>query len=255
MLKRRVKLTLVAIILLGIVGFVPSQAVQAAGGCRYSGVLYVSTAAQLIHAINRANCDPADNTISLIGTNTIFGLNAINNNTNGPNGLPVIANAGKLVINGNNNYLYRDESGPKFRIFYVAAGANLTINQLTISLGESDGSGGGMYNAVGLLTLNGVTVSGNIGNAFGGGIYNLGTLVMNNSAVAGNNAGVGAGIFTHNQLTLNNTFVYSNAAVVQGGGIDANDPSGVTLQNNSRVYDNTAPKCPDISYLDGTSCG
>jgi len=102
----------------------------------------------LIAAINAANANSQDNVINLApGTYT---LTAIDNSRSAgdANGLPVIT--GTITINGGDaetTIIERVRSlnaFPRFRIFDVAAGATLTINQLSISGGvvNTTSSGG-----------------------------------------------------------------------------------------------------------------
>jgi hypothetical protein len=131
--------------------------------------------------------------------------------THGPDALPLIK--GDLTINGNHARIERYTT-TRMRVMEIAAGANVTINDLTIAGGYSrDGTddgqpgddGGGIYNA-GSLLLNNVTVTNNTTGAGsllttevtagasggnGGGIFNEGTLVMNYSTVTGNLTGAG----------------------------------------------------------------
>ena len=123
----------------------------------------------LINAINEANGNGKADTINLAngGTHT---LTAVDNDTNGPNGLPSITS--EITIDGNGATIQRSSAGgtPDFRIFHVAAGGDLTINDLTITNGNSgDGNGGGILNE-GALTLENCTVSGNTADECGGGI-------------------------------------------------------------------------------------
>ena len=132
----------------------------------------------------------------------------------GPNGLPDITS--QVTINGNGATIQRSSAGgtPDFRIFHVAAGGDLTLDDVTITNGKTPdgtggghgGSGGGIYNQ-GTLTLTDSTVSGNWtgdGGACdgykcdggyggdGGGIRNSGgTVEITDSTVSGNNTGDG----------------------------------------------------------------
>src|SRR5262245_44171194 len=96
--------------------------------------------------------------------------------------------AGRLAVSGN------DAS----RVLRIGSGAEVTIDDLTVSNGRAVGQGGGILNA-GSLTLSRAIVSNNqavgragatlgaVVDAFGGGIFNAGTLT------------VGHTIFVHNQ--------------------------------------------------------
>src|SRR5579859_400993 len=89
-------------------------------------VFNAATTAALIADIASANTNGASaNTINLTGTGP-YVLTAVNNTTDGPNGLPVIHStvASTLTINGNGNGLERNLGGPNFRFFDIAPGAN-----------------------------------------------------------------------------------------------------------------------------------
>ncbi|NER20285.1 MAG: DUF4347 domain-containing protein [Symploca sp. SIO1C2] len=173
----------------------------------FTGKLAVFTAtddASLIQAINDANANAEADTINLAGNIT---LTAVEDNTDGANGLPSITAAEKLTIDGMGFTIARDAGAmtPNFRILHIALGAELELNNTTISNGVADAggpgnNGGGIFNR-GTLTLNNSTVSGNTANFRGGGIYNSGmvanaaNVTLNSSTVSGNTAGSGGGIF------------------------------------------------------------
>jgi hypothetical protein len=158
-----------------------------------SGGLPYATAAnttQLIADINYANQNTGNFTINL--SDTTYDFSSADNNTFGPNALPVIT--GNITINGNGAVLMRDPSlgnNTPFRFFYVsgsqvaspsgsqsivAATGTLTLENLTLegglAQGGSSGTGGGGLGAggailnMGNLSLDGVTVEQN--NAVGG---------------------------------------------------------------------------------------
>ncbi|NER45195.1 MAG: hemagglutination protein [Symploca sp. SIO1A3] len=233
------------------------------GEADFTGKLQVFTAgndADLITAINNANGNNEADTINLTGDITLTG---VDNNTDGLNGLPSIAADGgnKLTIDGMGFTIARDAGAmtPNFRILHIAGGAELDLNNTTLSNGVAAragirGSGGGIFNR-GTLTLNNSTVSGNTANTRGGGIFNYGngangaTLTLNNnSTVSGNMAVFGGGIFNRGDtanaatVTLNNSTVSGNTADARGGGIvnRGNVENAATLTlNNSTVADNT----------------
>ena len=114
----------------------------------------VNSVADLIAAINAANRAGGANTITLARGAT-FTLTAVNNTADGPTGLPVIAAKDNLTILGNGATLARSTAAgtPPFRLFYVAAGANLTLQDLTLVNGlvigdtGKDAYGGAVVNA------------------------------------------------------------------------------------------------------------
>jgi hypothetical protein len=205
----------------------------------------------LIHDISAAN-KGGTNTITL-AANTIFDLTKLDNKTDGPTGLPVIAANDNLTITGQGgDVIQRDTAAPAFRLFDVASGASLTLDNLTLQNGLGDSVGGAIDNQ-GSLVLSGVTVQNNMAlgpngasfkkfpplpgaTALGGGIYSAGaaltlqhgTVIQNNEALGGNggnspggngaNGGnaEGGGIFVSaGTVTITSAMLGSN--VVQGG--------------------------------------
>ncbi|WP_204103914.1 MULTISPECIES: DUF4347 domain-containing protein, partial [Spirulina sp. CCY15215] len=175
----------------------------------FAGKLVVFTAtdaASLIAAINSANGNAVTDTINFAGNIT---LTAVENSIDGSNGLPSITAAQKLTINGMGNTLARDAAAPGFRLLHVALGADLEVNETTLSGGLANSGGFGSY---------------------GGAIFNRGTLAVNNSTVSGNSAGGnGGGLFAFNDITLTNSTVSGNSAGFNGGGLFANND--ITLTN------------------------
>jgi len=154
------------------------------------------TVSDLITDINLSNKAGGSNTITLTApTTSPYGLTAINNYTiNGGNGLPVIAANDNLTIVGSGDTIQRT-SGGFYRVLDVAAGASLTLQNLTLRGGQlSYGLGGAILNK-GALTLSGVTVNGNqikpVGASgvtpMGGGIWSSGTLILENGTLVENN--------------------------------------------------------------------
>ncbi|MGH8614785.1 MAG: hypothetical protein ACREYF_22850, partial [Gammaproteobacteria bacterium] len=101
---------------------------------------------------------------------------------NADNGLPVVAS--RITIQGNGSTIKGpDPYADDFRILAVGAPGNLTVNNCTISQGNTyySGGGAGIANFGGTLTLNSSTVSDNGGFL---GIFNQGTLTLNSSTVS-----------------------------------------------------------------------
>ena len=208
--------------------------------------------AALITAITTSNANGEDDTIEL-ATNGTYTLTAVDNSTNGPNGLPVILSdtGHKLVIHGNGATLQRSTAGgtPDFRLFQIDAGADVTIDGLTITNGNvGSDSGGGIYN-LGTLTVSNSTISGNSAALYGGGIFNSSfggsaTLTVSNSTLSGNSASNGGGIYNNNgTLTITNSTLSGNSASDTGGGIfnDAFLGGSATLTiTNSTLSGNSA---------------
>jgi hypothetical protein len=205
-----------------------------------------ATVSDLIADINAANLAGGANTITLTApTTSPYVLTAVNNTTDGPTGLPVIAKGDTLTIVGNGDLLERN-SASNFRLLDVASQGALILESLTLQNGFALGSGvsaeGGAILNNGTLTLSGVTVEGNLAegsagvnrkagqDAAGGGIYSTGSLtlegstkVQSNQALGGlggpNSAGgsaFGGAIYVAGgAASLTNVIVSSNIA--QGG--------------------------------------
>jgi len=161
-------------------------------------------AADLIADIDAANQTPEADTIALVA-GTDYTLTTVNNYANPSTGLPTIAAGEDLTIVGNGAVIERSSAAgtPAFRLLDVAAGATLTLENLTLQGGWANSSsivwsiaaGGAIYNA-GALTLNGVTVQNNTARGYdslGGGIYSSGSLVLENSIIQNNQALGGRG--------------------------------------------------------------
>jgi hypothetical protein len=157
----------------------------------------------LVADINAANKAGGTNTITL-AANTTFDLAAVNNTTNGANGLPVISGkkgADNLTIIGNGATIERSTASGTldFRLFDVASGNSLTLQNVALQNGrvgpgfKIPAEGGAIFNQ-GTLVLSGVMIQNNAavgsgGDAAGGGVWSNGSLTLeNSSAVQGNSA-------------------------------------------------------------------
>jgi hypothetical protein len=247
----------------------PSHGGGSGGGSFYATV---STLSQLIADINYANQAGGDITINL-APGTTFDLTSANNTTDGGNGLPVIGGtkAVALTIIGNGDTIeriavigrYYTVKNP-FRLFDVAPGASLTLDEVTLKggasgpggailnqgtlriidgsilSGNSGSSGGGIHNAAGTVTVSDSTLSGNGAGGDGGGICNAGgTVTISNSTLSGSGAlGDGGGIYNAGgTVAVSNGTLDGNGARF-GGGI-YNDGGTITIED-STVDDNSA---------------
>jgi hypothetical protein len=133
-------------------------------------------------------------------------------------------------------------------VLTIEEGAQVTVRNLTITGGNTNGDGGfdvgGGVGNHGNLRLEQVEVVDNHATNFdGGGIANLGpnaVLVVDRSPVRHNTALNGGGISNdRGTLTVINSRIEENTATVGGGGV-SNDRGNVTLREGTLLYLNTA---------------
>lgn len=188
--------------------------------------------------------------------------------TRGLDGLPIITGDITLV-GGPSTHITRAPSAPSFRIFEVATGASLTVQNIFISGGDAGAStGGGILNARGNVRLSHTTltdnradnggafsndsggftvdsslISGNAATGGGGGVgYNDGSLVVERSRVTGNNANNSGGGLYNGQggraTVLRSTFDHNTAGSFGGGLFNAGD--GRLVLGATLIQQNTA---------------
>lgn len=181
-----------------------------------------TSTAELVAAMTTANANGEADTIDLDGQ--AFSLAAVDNSTDGPNGLPSVLAGSVLTIR---NGTIERTGTPLFRLLHVASGATLALENVTLRGGAAGVSpGGAVYNA-GTFAATGCTFSGNSSDEPGGAIYNSGAIpAIRNSTFSGNAAYVGAGLHNDGSVgALTNSTFALNASGYQGGGI-SNGQSG-----------------------------
>ncbi|MGB4872237.1 MAG: choice-of-anchor Q domain-containing protein [Candidatus Promineifilaceae bacterium] len=134
------------------------------------------------------------------------------------NALPTIDS--QITINANNATIRRS-GGSNFRVLQVNSGADLTLNNATISGGNVPWPGSGTFS-----------------NYYGGGIKNLGTLAVNNSTISNNSAGWGGGVFSRapggGSATLINCTISGNLANQIGAGVySGGNGTTTTIESNT----------------------
>nr|MBA3711323.1 tandem-95 repeat protein [Pyrinomonadaceae bacterium] len=192
----------------------------------------------LREAITAANAFPGANTITFSVTGTIILTSVLPDLTTNL----TISNtqAGNVTVSGGN----------AVRVFHVAGGAIVGINNLTISHGKSSDNGGGIFNE-GTLTVTNSTISNNSA-PFGGGIRNNGPLTVTNSTISNNSALYGGGsIINISALTVTSSTISGNAASFGGGIING----GTVTLSNTIVALNTAPTGPDLYTYSALTSG
>lgn len=195
---------------------------------------------------------------------------------NGADGLPQIK--GDIRIDGRGSSIVRT-SLSRFRLIQIRPGAELTLNDVTVTNGVA-GTGGAILDQ-GTLTLNHTTLDSNsageggglyvahgararvIGGRFvanhstgrGGAIANSGTLVVEGTTITANTSTKqGGGIVDNSDgaLTLTDTVVTRNLAGTGGGGIAIFGKGAVTV-SGGHIRGNTSQTGPGGVYLDGGS--
>src|SRR5262245_7961423 len=108
------------------------------------------TVPELIADISASNTTGGVNTINLVAGVTFTLTAEYQDGT----GLPTITANDNLSIVGHGNVIERSKSSPGFRLFNVAAGASLTLDDMTLQRGyASYPAVGGAVRSSGTLTL------------------------------------------------------------------------------------------------------
>ena len=148
---------------------------------------------------------------------------------------PVVLTGGELpeiflnvTIDGGNTIVLSGNNAT--RLFEVASGGSLTLNNITLTKGYVDGYGGAIYSS-GALTINNskflsnqTTLNGN-----GGAIIAFGALTINNSEFANNQAANGGAIYLSAgaSVTIHASTLHANSAR-SGGGVYVYEVSSLT---------------------------
>jgi len=107
--------------------------------------------------------------------------------------------------------------------YHVVTGADLAVlDGFTITGGNTDGSGGGMYNENCSPTVTNCTFSGNRADGSGGGMYNwYSSAIVTNCTFSANTAGYGGGMYNRegSPTLANCTFSGNTTDVGTGGGM------------------------------------
>src|ERR1051325_4484622 len=149
----------------------------------------------------------------------------------------------------------RDPQAPVFRIFHVTAG-NPVIRGLTITGGApNDRRGGAILNEGGAtLLIENCNIHHNLSGgglgATGGGIYNAsGLITINQSTINNNSSLVGGGVFNGSQMQITDSSITANHAYAfsrngEGGGITNSGTLTITdsdISNNAAGEPNPLP--------------
>ena len=111
--------------------------------------------------------------------------------------------------------------GDSFRIFHIADGGSLAINELTLSNGNAE-EGGAIKND-GKLMISNSSFSTNAVELFGGAIFNDGALRVTDTTFTNNQSQFGGGaIANRGSLDVGNSSYVDNVAGYEGGGAISN---------------------------------
>lgn len=194
---------------------------------------------KLKDAIHTANQNLAADLIKLEPGCT-YKLNSIDNLVEGNNGLPVITS--EIVIEGNDSTIVRVIEGTEyqFRLLYVSADGNLTLQNLTLENGHASGSPPGLFSENGgaILNLGEVSlissrITGNQANGIGGGIRNDGTLRIMKSTFEKNEAPATAGLFNSGDVIITQSAFIENGVQNWADGIWSGDGGTLDMSNST----------------------
>ena len=160
---------------------------------------------------------------------------------NGSNGLPLVEKS--VTIRGHGSRIERDPGlacpvGPEFRLFEVADGGVLTLEDVSVSNGcVSSGAGGGVLASGGSVVLRKASIEGNEAGSDGGGVAVVGgNLFAFDSSIGGNlAAGAGGGAFVAGDpgwLLLDRTTISENASL-SGGGLSLSSAVPALVRNST----------------------
>ncbi len=195
-----------------------------------SAIITVDDGCALADAITAANTDaatglcPAGSGADEIWLTDDVTLSAVNNDTDGPNGLPSIISEIGIEGGGFEIARSRDPETADFRLFHVAGGGALTLHAVSVANGYLNPvlqgpCGGGVFNSSGTLFLTECTVSGNTANSGGGICQDGGTLEITRSTLSGNSAFDSGGAIhqDHGAVTVTDSTLWGNLALTGAG--------------------------------------
>jgi CSLREA domain-containing protein len=134
------------------------------------------------------------------------------------------------------------DGGNAVRPFFVASGAQLSLNKLTLTKGNHISNDGGAIRNQGTLVVSNSTISASAAVSAGA-IFNQGTLEVSDSTFSQNSArGDGGAIRNEGTLEVNNSTFSQNIATGNAGGAIANRSSGTATVSNSTLSGNSASR-------------
>jgi hypothetical protein len=170
----------------------------------------------LIFAINDANSDTQEKSTIWLEVGGTYTLTSVDNNTDGPNGLPSITGDLTIRVKGNGTATLTrtvavdlvDVFATAFRLLHVAATGHLTLRGLVVTRGTNFVNGaGGLFNSGGEVTIAQCTFAGNGG---GGLVNNDGVVIIEDSTFSGNGSG---GLVSHGRLMISDSTFDRNEGI------------------------------------------
>lgn len=126
---------------------------------------------------------------------------------------------GSMSINGPGASLLTISGNSSSRIFNITDNVTVNLSGMTMTFGECNTNGGAILNG-GTLSMTGSIISSSSADNGGGGIWSSegSTLMVTGSNISGNTAALGGGIVSVGTLTLVDSGVNGNTAIVSDGG-------------------------------------
>lgn len=148
-----------------------------------------------------------------------------------------------ITLNANGSTIERDQTAPIFTVLSLSGdgGTNLTVNDATISGGQTTSSGnwgGGITAGFVNLTINRSQITGNIGS----GVSSYYADITINDSVISNNAGLATASFGASGISIQvSNLIVSNSTIAnnitrndaRGGGISLTDSSTASITNST----------------------
>ena len=211
----------------------------------------------LIEAIDNANAAAGPDTLSLAPACT-YTLTSFDNNTDGRNGLPSITS--EIIVEGSGAIVERSpNAGQDFRLFHVAAGGSLSLDNITVRHGRLSAMGD-MGRGAAILNRGALTVTGTITRSLivsntsvdrgGGAIASIaGTIALDGVDFIANAAALGGGAveISAGDVSVSNVSFERNRAET-GGGLSAESGAALSLTAVSFTA-NTATLSGGGAYL------
>lgn len=209
--------------------------------------------AYLVQAINNANASPATTDTINLDPGCVYELNAVEDTTDGSNGLPSITSP--VIINGYGATIRRGLNSQKMalRLFHISASGVLTLRDVTLfdGLGMNPpdttlpvvNNGGAIFNAGQLEVTNSIFDSNRA--IVGGAIYNApsGTMSLDTSTLVNNEADIndtpmnrGGAIYNDGLATIVKSTLANNSAWSAAGAIASQGTLSIlnsTISGNS----------------------